>query len=305
MRKGLFFFLISIISALGCRPISDEEREKPLIVATTSILADGIQNIVGDNADVVALMPAGVDPHLYKASVRDLDLLTQADMVVYHGLFLEGKMNEIFEKLALTQSLINVSKGIPAEDLLRSGPQVHAVDPHVWFDVKLWSKALAYGAEELIKWKPEWESSIKSNSEEYLRKLRDLDALAQTRVNELKSKNQVLVTAHDAFAYFGKSYGMPVYSLQGLSTLSEPGLKDLTELVKIIQAHQVKAIFAEQTISPKAIRAVANGAAEKNQEVKLAGPLFTDSLDAPGTPAGTYLGMFETNLSIIYKNLLP
>ncbi|WP_026951732.1 metal ABC transporter solute-binding protein, Zn/Mn family [Algoriphagus mannitolivorans] len=305
MRTKFILALLMLLSLWGCKPVEKETRSKPLIVATTSILADGIKNLVGDLADVKALMPAGVDPHLYKASVRDLDLLTEADLVIYHGLYLEGKMTEIFEKLALSQSLINVSKGIPNQLLIRSGPEAHSVDPHVWFDIKLWSKALAYSAEEIQKWRPEWESSLKSNSTRYLQQLEELDLLAQTKVNELKSKNQVLVTAHDAFAYFGKSYGIQVYSLQGLSTLSEPGLRDLTELVKIIQEHQVKAIFAEQTISPKAIRAVANAAAERNQNVELAGPLFTDSLDAPNTPAGTYIGMFQTNLFTIYENLLP
>lgn len=304
-RRTIIFGFTLIFLLMGCRSTEKEKRTKPLIVATTSILADGIRNLVGDLAEVKSLMPAGVDPHLYKASVRDLDLLTEADLVIYHGLYLEGKMTEIFEKLAISQDLINVSQGIPKELLIRSGPEAHSVDPHVWFDVKLWSKALEYGGEEIQKWKPEWESVLKSNSKNYLQKLEQLDLMAQTKVNELKSKNQVLVTAHDAFAYFGKSYRIQVYSLQGLSTLSEPGLRDLTELVKIIQEHQVKAIFAEQTISPKAIKAVANAAAERNQQVNLAGPLFTDSLDAPDTPAGTYIGMFQTNLQTIYENLLP
>jgi manganese/zinc/iron transport system substrate-binding protein len=304
-RIQLLFFFSFLLLLGACKPATDSQREKPLIVATTSILADGIRNLVGDKAEVIALMPAGVDPHLYKASVRDLDLLTNADLVVYHGLYLEGKMTEIFEKLTLSQSLIDVSQGVPQSELIRSGPEAHAVDPHIWFSIDLWSKALTYASQELINWKPEWKSSIESNSNSYFQKLESLEQETRTKVNELKSKNQVLVTAHDAFAYFGKTYGLEVHSLQGLSTLSEPGLRDLTELIEIIQQHQVKAIFAEQTISPKALKAVANGAAEKNQSVKLAGPLFTDSLDAPNTPAGTYLGMFQTNLNLIYQNLLP
>lgn len=304
-RKTLALFFFSILLLGACKPTSETQREKPLIVATTSILADGIKNLVGDNAEVVALMPAGVDPHLYKASVRDLDLLTNADLVVYHGLYLEGKMTEIFEKLTLTQSIIDVSQGVSQDQLIRSGPEAHSVDPHIWFDINLWSKALMHASKELVKWKPEWKSNIELNSSTYFKKLETLEQETRTKVNELKSKNQVLVTAHDAFAYFGKAYGLEVYSLQGLSTLSEPGLRDLTELIQIIQEHQVKAIFAEQTISPKALKAVANGAAEKNQNVQLAGPLYTDSLDAPDTPAGTYLGMFATNLNIIYQNLLP
>ena len=298
----LYLFLLLICS---CTSASKATRDKPLIVATTSILADGIQVLVGDQAEVLALMPAGVDPHLYKASVRDLDLLTQADLVIYHGLYLEGKMTEIFEKLAKQQVLIDVSNGIPSDQLIRSGPELHSVDPHVWFDITLWSAALTYASQELQIWQPSWKPQLETNTKTYLQQLGALDQLTRTKVQELVQHNQVLVTAHDAFAYFGKAYGLPVHSLQGLSTLSEPGLRDLTELISLIQTYKVKAIFAEQTISPKALQAVARGVAEKNQVVKLAGPLYTDSLDAPNTPAGTYLGMFETNLQLIYNQLLP
>ena len=131
----LLVILPLLLLSFACKFDNPEERTKPQIVATTSILADGIRNLVGDNADVVSLMPAGVDPHLYKASVRDLDLLQNADLVIYHGLFLEGKMTEIFEKLAFSQNLINVSEMIPKDRLLRSGPEAHSVDPHIWFDV--------------------------------------------------------------------------------------------------------------------------------------------------------------------------
>ncbi len=302
--RSILLAAIAFLILSSCKKDAPETREKPLIVATTSILADGIKNIVRDQADVFALMPAGVDPHLYKASVRDLDLLTNANLVIYHGLYLEGKMTEIFEKLALSQTLIDISKGLPKEDLIRSGPEAHSVDPHIWLDVDLWSKAIAYTSEEIINWKPEWKSIIDSNSATYLSELQMLDDEVRLKVNELRSAGQVLVTAHDAFAYFGKAYRLEVKSLQGLSTLSEPGLRDLTELIQIVQENKVKAIFAEQTISPKAIRAVAAGAAEQNHEVKLAGPLYTDSLDAEGTPAGTYIGMVKTNLKIIYESLL-
>ena len=303
--KAAHFLIILTLLLFGCKRSAETARSKPLIVATTSILADGIRNLVGDKAEVVSLMPPGVDPHLYKASVRDLDLLTQADLVVYHGLYLEGKMTEIFEKLARRQALIDVSKGIPEEKLIRSGPEAHSVDPHVWFDLSLWSAALQYASVELLRWQPSWSEAIQANTERYLSQLAALDQRTKVLVSELVQKKQVLVTAHDAFAYFGKAYGLPVYSLQGLSTLSEPGLRDLTQLIEVIQTYKVKAIFAEQTISPKALKAVAKGAAEKNHRVVLAGPLYTDSLDAPTTPAGTYLGMFDTNLQLIYSQLLP
>ncbi|MDF2157904.1 zinc ABC transporter substrate-binding protein [Algoriphagus sp. CAU 1675] len=304
--KFLYFILILPPLLLSsCKFEGHDTREKPRIVATTSILADGIKNLVGDQAEVVALMPAGVDPHLYKASVRDLDLLQNADLVVYHGLFLEGKMTEIFEKLKYSQNLINVSENLSKEYLISSGPEAHSVDPHIWFDVKLWSICLKHAAKELIKWKPEFCSTIETNSEKYSNELLALDSEIRTKVNELRSTNQALITAHDAFAYFGKAYDFEVQGLQGLSTLSEPGLRDLTGLVQLIVDRKIKAVFAEQTISPKAIEAVVAGCKNQGNEIKLAGPLFTDSLDQKGTPAGTYIGMVRTNIQTIFQNLKP
>lgn len=302
MRNYLLILTISLLS-FACKFDNPEERGKPQIVATTSILADGIRNIVGENADVVSLMPAGVDPHLYKASVRDLDLLQNADLVVYHGLFLEGKMTEIFEKLAFSQNLINVSEEIPQDLLLRSGPEAHSVDPHIWFDVSLWSLALTHGAEEIIKWQPEWKIAINKNTESYLSQLALLHQDNLTKVAQLRQANQALITAHDAFSYFGRAYDLEVLGLQGLSTLSEPGLRDLTGLVSFIVERNIHAVFAEQTISPKAIEAVVAGCANQNHEIKLAGPLYTDSLGAKDSEAGTYIGMVKTNVQVIFESL--
>lgn len=304
MKKPLLIVLLLLLS-FACKFDNPKERSKPKIVATTSILADGIQNIVGDQADVVSLMPAGVDPHLYKASVRDLDLLQDADLVIYHGLFLEGKMTEIFEKLEFSQNLINVSESLPQERLLRSGSEAHAVDPHIWFDVQLWSLALAHASAEIIQWKPEWKTAVTANTQKYLKQLEELHRENQEKVSELRKANQALITAHDAFSYFGKAYNLEVLGLQGLSTLSEPGLRDLTGLVNFIVDRNIHAVFAEQTISPKAIEAVVAGCANQNHQIKLAGPLYTDSLGAEDTEAGTYIGMVETNVRFIFENLKP
>lgn len=297
--------LLLCMAFFSCKMEDKTQRSKPLIVATTSILADGVRNLVGDKADVKALMPAGVDPHLYKASVRDLDLLQEADMVIYHGLFLEGKMTEIFEKLAYSQNLINAAEEIPQDLLLRSGPEAHSVDPHIWFDVKLWKLALIHVSKELALWQPSWKEALAENTSSYLNQLEQLDKEIQTRVDELRQANQALITAHDAFAYFGESYNFEVKGLQGLSTLSEPGLRDLTGLITFIVDRNIHAVFAEQTISPKAIEAVVAGCKNQGHNITLAGPLFTDSLDAPVTPAGTYIGMVETNLNTIFKSLKP
>lgn len=304
MTKPLLIVPLLLLS-FACKFDNPEERSKPKIVATTSILADGIRNIVDDQAEVVSLMPAGVDPHLYKASVRDLDLLQDADLVIYHGLFLEGKMTEIFEKLEFSQNLINVSETLPQERLLRSGPEAHAVDPHIWFDVQLWSLALAHASEEISQWKPEWKTAVTANTQKYLKQLEELDRENQVKIAELRKANQALITAHDAFSYFGKAYNLEVLGLQGLSTLSEPGLRDLTGLVNFIVGRNIHAVFAEQTISPKAIEAVVAGCANQNHQIKLAGPLYTDSLGAEDTEAGTYIGMVKTNVRFIFENLKP
>jgi len=300
----LLIFLLCTPLFLACKFENPEERIKPQLVVTTSILADGIRNLVGDAADVIALMPAGVDPHLYKASARDLDLLLEADIVLYHGLFLEGKMTEIFEKLSLRKDLINVSENIPLELLLRSGPESHSVDPHIWFDVKLWSMAMAHAAAELILINPTWETIISTNSKSYQAQLAELDRATNLKISELNKSNQALITAHDAFAYFGKAYGIEVLGLQGLSTLSEPGLRDLTGLIKFIVERNIKAVFAEQTISPKAIQAVVAGCESQNHQIKLAGPLYTDSLGDLEGEAGTYIGMVHTNVSVISQSLI-
>lgn len=301
MRK---IWIIAIIAlSFGCKFDSPEERAKPQIVVTTSILADGVQNLVGDLADVVSLMPAGVDPHLYKASVRDLDLLQNADLIIYHGLFLEGKMTEIFEKLATQKDIINASVGVSKEKLIRSGPEAHSVDPHIWFDVSLWMEAMEYTSEEIATWKPGWGNEITINTSQFLLELKKLNLEIGQKTQVLKKTNQALITAHDAFAYFGEAYDIEVKGLQGLSTLSEPGLRDLTGLISFIVDRDIKAVFAEQTISPKAIEAVVAGCANQNHQIKLSGPLYTDSLDAKGTPAGTYIGMVRSNLNMIFNNL--
>ncbi|NVJ87608.1 MAG: zinc ABC transporter substrate-binding protein [Algoriphagus sp.] len=304
-RLRLWIILFFFAGIFSCKNSSPETREKPLVVATTSILADAISQILGDLAEVKPLMPAGVDPHLYKASVRDLDLLTNSDLVLYHGLYLEGKMTEIFEKLAYRQNLINVSENLPEELLLRSGPEAHSVDPHIWFDVKLWTMALENSVEKLIEWKPEWENEIRSNWNEYKEQLIALNNYAQEITEKLTASGQALVTAHDAFAYFGKAYNLEVRGLQGLSTLSEPGLRDLGNLVQFIIDRNIQAVFAEQTISPRALNALVEACEKRAHPITLAGPLFTDSLDSPNTEAGTYLGMVRTNLNIINQALLP
>lgn len=303
-RKFLFFApFLSLLALLSCKWDSRDSAGKFRITTTTNIMADGVKALVKDSAEVTPLMAIGVDPHLYKASQRDLDLLFQADLVIYHGLHLEGKMTEVLRKFSRTNEVINQGEFIPRELLIMDPVYANTVDPHIWFDVSLWKKAMTAIAGELIEKRPEWTSYIETNLEEYQRVLDSLDHYTRKEINVLTEKGQVLITAHDAFSYFGRAYNIEVKGLQGLSTLSEPGLNDVSRLVTFIIENNIKAIFIEQSISPKAIEAVVEGCKRRGHQVKLAGPLYTDSLGDPEGEAGNYIGMVKTNVRNIVENL--
>ncbi|MEX2593289.1 MAG: zinc ABC transporter substrate-binding protein [Anditalea sp.] len=295
--------LLLLLALFSCKWDSGELNGKYKITTTTNIMADGVRALVRDSAKVTPLMAIGVDPHLYKASQRDLDLLFEADLVIYHGLHLEGKMTEVLRKFSRTNEVINQGEHIP-DDLLIIDPEFsNSVDPHIWFDVFLWKKAMTAIAAQLIEKKPSWKEYIEKNLLEYQRVLDTLDNYTRQKISLLTERGQVLITAHDAFSYFGKAYNIEVKGLQGLSTLSEPGLNDVSRLVTFIIEHQIKAIFIEQSISPKAIEAVVEGCKRRGHPVKMAGPLYTDSLGDPDGEAGTYIGMVKTNVRAIVDNL--
>lgn len=296
-------YCIVFLALCGCKWDQGNGENRFRITTTTNILADGVRALVRDSAVVTPLMAIGVDPHLYKASQRDLDLLFEADLVLFHGLHLEGKMVEVLEKFARTNEVIDQGKMIPSEDLIMSPEYSNSVDPHIWFDVTLWKKAMTGIAQELIIRKPEWKNYVEQNLVAYQKSLDSLDGTTRSEIRGITSKGQVLITAHDAFSYFGKAYGIEVKGLQGLSTLSEPGLRDVSDLVTFIIENKINAIFVEQSISPKALEAVVQGCRRRGHTVRLAGPLYTDSLGDPDGEAGTYVGMVQTNVRTIVENL--
>jgi|SRR5690606_17099105 len=298
-----YLCLLLVVLLQSCKWDRSGEDRAYKIVATTNILADGVRALVGDSAEVSSIMAIGVDPHLYKASQRDLDLLFDADLVVFHGLNLEGKMAEVLRKFGRTNDVIDQGSLLPLQELLSDPEYANATDPHIWFDVQLWKKALTATAAELVKRKPEWKSYIDANLSVYNNQLDALDQYTRESVAKVTSEGQMLITAHDAFSYFGRAYNIEVRGLQGLSTLSEPGLRDITELVSFIIEHQIKAIFVEQSISPKALAAVVEGCKRRGHEVTLAGPLYTDSLGDAEEGAGNYIDMVRTNVNTIVDNL--
>jgi manganese/zinc/iron transport system substrate-binding protein len=304
MTKRIMIAILSLaVSLVSCKWDQNDEEGKYKITTTTNIMADAVKALVKDSAAVTPLMATGVDPHLYKASQRDLDLLFEADLVIYHGLHLEGKMTEVLRKFSRTNDVIDQGELLPKDKLISNPEYATSIDPHIWFDVALWKTAMTAIAHELADRKPGWRGYIENNLAAYQKKLDSLDSYNRQQIRQLTEQGQVLITAHDAFSYFGKAYGMEVKGLQGLSTLSEPGLRDVSELVSYIIEHQIKAIFVEQSISPKALEAVVEGCKRRGHQVRLAGPLYADSLGDPEGEAGTYVEMVSSNVKTIVENL--
>lgn len=298
-----FFGGLILIFFTSCK-IKKYERDptkKLNIVTTTGIIADAVKNIVKDSADVHALMGPGVDPHLYKASFGDLEKLTRADIIFYNGLHLEGKMGEVLKKLSRVKPVVAVSEKINKSLLTKTGEDYY--DPHIWFDVKLWQKTVIQMDEALSIYDSLNKGFYHRNALEYLSKLDDLDKYIRKKINEIPEQQRVLITAHDAFGYFGEAYKIEVRGLQGISTLSEFGLHDVTDLVDFISERKIKAVFVETSVSEKAINAVVQGSRKSGHEVKIGGSLYSDALGEKGTPEGTYIGMVTKNVNTITKAL--
>ncbi len=273
------------------------------VVATTTMLSDLTRAIGGEYVEVKGLMGPGIDPHLYKASAGDVSLMQKSDMIVYNGLHLEGKMAEVFENLTDSGKLVvTISEGIDEAKLLESDDG-GIYDPHIWFDVNLWKDAAVELAEGLKKLAPEHSEKFEANLQSYLAELDELNEYIIQRASELPEKNRVLITAHDAFNYFGNAYGFEVKGLQGISTASEAGTSDLRELANYIVENQIKAIFIESSVPHKNIEALQEAVKAKGFEVKIGGELYSDSIGDIGTDTETYIETFKSNIDTIVDAL--
>ncbi len=294
--KKILFAIIGVLALTACSETTEKET---LIVCTTGMIGDAVKHLMGDSVKVEVLMGPGVDPHLYKATQGDITDLNNADVIIYNGLHLEGKMVEIFEKLGRLKTTIAVGDQLDKSKLINNTDFVGAEDPHIWFDVALWSEAITGVAKELQQQFPEKEKTIAHNLEVYQTELKELDDFARSQIATISDSQRVMITAHDAFKYFGKAYGMQVRGLQGISTAAEYGLQDVSELVKFIAVHKIKAIFVESSVPKKSIEAVIEGCRERGHNVKLGGELFSDAMGSEGTPEGTYVGMVRHNVNTI------
>ncbi len=262
-----------------------------------------MSRVGGEHVEVTALMGPGVDPHLYKPTEGDVRLLGNADLIVYNGLHLEGKMTDVLVRLARSRPVVALAEAVP-EDALREPPEFDGLyDPHLWFDVSLWAMTPTVIARELAALDPAHQAEYAANAERVRDELLALDAWVTARIAEIPAPARVLVTAHDAFGYFGRRYGMDVVAIQGLSTVSEAGLGDVSRVVDVVIDRGVKAIFVESSVPRRSIQAVVDAVAAKGSKVTIGGELHSDALGAAGSPAGTYEGMVRANVDAIVEAL--
>ena len=301
LTKLLLLFSILFL-AFSCTP-KEKNGDETYIVCTTGMIKDAVQNIVGDKAKIEALMGPGVDPHLYKATQGDLQKLQQADIIVYNGLFLEGKMGEILQKLKRKKTVIAMAELLPESSYINNTEFQGAFDPHIWFDVYLWKEAVQFLGEELIKTDSLNKALYRKRTKTYELQLDSLHKEVQSQIRVIPEDKKVLVTAHDAFAYFGRAYGVEVRGLQGISTLSEFGLRDVSNLVEFIVQNEIPAIYTETSVSEKAIKAVLEGSKSKGHNVVIGGSLYSDAMGEEGTFEGTYIGMVHSNVEKIVSGL--
>lgn len=276
----------------------------PTVVSTVGMITDVVRNIGGEDVKVQGLIGAGVDPHLYKATRSDIAALTRADLVFYVGLFLEGKLVDALERLKRSgRRVVALGEAVDKQFLLAPPEFEGHFDPHIWMDPSAWKKVVSIISEELKKLKPEASERIEQRTEQYLRELDKLHAYCTQILKSVPEAGRVLLTAHDAFNYFGRRFGFEVLGIQGISTESEAGVLDIERLVKLIVERKVKAVFVESTVSERNIKALIAGAAAKGHTVKIGGELFSDAMGKEGTYKGTYIGMIDHNASTIAKAL--
>ena len=274
------------------------------VVTTIGMITDIVRNVGGERVEVTGLMGPGVDPHLYKASAGDVQRLTSAQLIFYNGLHLESKMGDILSKMTGNTKTIAVTNAVDRSLLLTPPEFEGQYDPHLWFDVTLWMEAVGKVRDALSEFDSDNTLMYWSNAERYLAKLAELHEYVKAQVERVPPEQRILVTAHDAFNYFGKAYGFEVRGLQGISTATEAGIADVQELATFIAEKRIPAIFVESSVSSRSLQAVQAAVNAKGFDVKIGGQLYSDAMGSDGTPEGTYIGMVRHNIDTIVTALI-
>jgi manganese/zinc/iron transport system substrate-binding protein len=306
MKKiNVTYLLLLIVILFSCNRSSEEAKsdignEKLKVVTTTTMITDLLKQLAGDRIELNGLMGPGVDPHLYKASEGDVSKLFSADVIFYNGLHLEGKMADLFEKMQKQgKKTYAIASAIPQSSLINVGAGDSHHDPHIWFSVSNWRMAAKYVAELLIKHDKKNVGFYTTNLNKYLDELSELSTFNIGKIGTIPENKRVLITAHDAFEYFGREYGFEVKGLQGISTVSEAGAADVKELANFIAERKIPALFIESSVPHRNIEALQAAVESRGFDVKIGGELFSDALGSAGTPEGTYIGMYKHNVKTI------
>lgn len=308
MRKArmiprLLAFLSVIAVTLGILSPGQAKASSVDVVATTAMIADAVSEVGGDRVQVITLMGPGVDPHAYRQTRSDIVNMSRADLVLWNGLYLEAQLEDLLNKLSERQSVVALGDRVSKDLLLAHDDYQNRFDPHLWMDPEKWRFVVEGVRDALIAVDSWGEDTYRANAERYLKDLADVSAYATSRLATVPSESRVLLTAHDAFNYFGDAYGFEVMGIQGISTESEAGLKRIQDLVDMIVERNISAVFVESSVSDRNIRALIEGAAAKGHTVTIGGELFSDAMGQPGTYEGTYIGMIDHNTTIITRAL--
>lgn len=304
MRRSLLIGAMSAAVAISSFAGGAAAQETKLnVVATTGMIADAVKQVGGERVEVTALMGPGVDPHVFRQTRSDISAMINADAVFWHGLYLEAQLEDLFQQLSHTNTVVALAESLPKEQLLPNEDYENRYDPHVWMNPRLWKGVVEAARDELTKLDPEGKDAFNANAEKHLAEIDALADYAEKVIETVPAESRVLVTAHDAFNYFGASYGFEVMGVQGISTESEAGLKQIEDLVSVLVDRKIGAIFVESSISDRNVKALIEGAAAKGHEVVIGGELFSDAMGAPGTYEGTYIGMIDHNATTITRAL--
>ncbi|WP_317056148.1 metal ABC transporter solute-binding protein, Zn/Mn family [Roseovarius rhodophyticola] len=294
------FLKSTLVSAsLAAAPAFAFAETKLSVVATTGMIADAARQVGGDLVNVKALMGPGVDPHAYRQTRTDLVAATQADLVLWNGLYLEAQMEEFLLKLGKRRKVVAVAEAVPEDLLIAHEDYDGRFDPHVWMVPELWAHVVAAVRDALSDVAPVHKDAFAANAEAHLEQIERLATYARTSLTTVPEPARVLLSAHDAFGYFGKSYGFEVIGIQGISTESEAGLNRISTLADMLVERGIGAVFVESSVSDRNVRALIEGAAAQGHEVKIGGELFSDAMGQSDTYEGTYIGMIDHNVTTI------
>lgn len=306
--KGILFILgISLITACGNGQGEEISEENPLnVVATTSMIADLMEIIGGETVSVSGLMGPGVDPHDYQPSTSDVNTMAEADLIAYNGLMLEERFVEVFEQMDQRGvTSIVMADALNETDLLdpEEDEEDLEYDPHIWFSLSHWEAVTEHVAVQLSEIDPDNGEYYQENAEAYLTELDELRTYIEERIQEVPEQSRYLVTAHDAFQYFGEEFEFEVIGLQGLNTQTEAGTGDISSLADFLVDNEISAVFVESSVSPRNIEALIEAARSRGHEVENAGELYSDALGSAEEDADTYLKMYRSNIDTIVDGL--